>query len=272
MSNRSSLLEASTDNATPLETKSQNTPQARLRTRSSLKVAGVGLVAALAALCILQLLLQPMDIPDTSSPPRSNYLGSVDAENSVGQTFVPKYDNLDRLWLVLTAEQPNDMSSVTLAIRDGGPDAPVLRTVKELVSNLPEGEAFLYSAEHPGIRDPQWYSFAFEPIADSAGRKLFLSVEGKYLPVQNRVRVAMMFYNGYPQGKAFVNGTEQNAHVVFRAESRAQVKDYLGVLGENLTANKQGILAIPATYVVLGLLYLLLLVGLFRTAWCVLRS
>ena len=120
--------------------------------------------------------------------------------------------------------------------------------------------------------NPRWHSFDFEPIPDSARRKLFFSVEGKYLPTQNKVGVAMMFHSGYPEGTAYVNGGEQNAHVVFRAESSGKVRDYLGVLADNLTFEKQGPLANPATYVALGMAYVVLLGVLLRTAWRALRG
>ena len=236
-------------------------------------ITGRWIVAAVLAVLGFWMVLQvQMDVPDASSPVMANHLGMVDAEDSVGQTFVSRWDNLDRITLAIASLKPNDYSSITFTIRDGGPSGPVLRTVKELVSNLPVGDAFIFSQDHPGIMNPRWHSFDFEPIPDSAGRKLFFSVEGKYLPPQNKVGIAMMFHSGYPQGTAYVNGGEQNAHVVFRAESWGNVPDYLAVLAGNLTFGKQGPLANPATYVALGIVYVVLLGALLRTAWHALRG
>ncbi len=223
----------------------------------------LALAMALAmALGIWTLLQLPFDVPDASSPPRSNHQGTVDAGNRVGQSFVPRRDNLDRISLVLATEQSDNVSGITLSVRDGGPDGGVLRTVGELISKLPEGNPYEY---RPGGLDERWHPFYFEPIPQSAGRKLFFSVEGPTLLPENKTKVLMMFYNGYQEGNAYVNGEAMNAHVVFRTHSRAQVKDYLNVLAENMTLKKPGPLASPVTYAALGLAYLLLLAGLLRS-------
>lgn len=244
-------------------TPGEKVSNASRRSRSGLLILALAILALLAALGFATFVLsQPMEVPDTSSPLKSNVKGNVDAEASVGQVFVPASNNLDQVSVVMITELRNDMSNITFTIRDGGPSGDILRTVKVPISELPEGEMFPYNPEHPGIRDQAWYTFKFEPIPDSAGRKLFFSLEGKYLPPQNRVRVALMFSGSYLKGKAYVNGDEQNAHVVFRAMSQGQVRDYLGVIAENLTAGKQGLLASPALYVALAAAYLALLGGL----------
>ena len=225
-------------------------------------------VLALALWAVLQM---PMEVPDTNSPLMSNHLGVVNAENSIGQTFISRRDYLDRMSLLLTVEQPNDYSSITFTIRDGGPSGPVLRTVKQQISSLPTGDPFRYDVFHLYPVDQRWSSFDFDPIPDSAGKKLFLSVEGKYVPPPSKVGVAMMFHSRYPEGTAYVNGGAQNAHVVFRTESRGDVRDYLGVLAENATFDRQGPAANPAIYAVLAAVYLLLLPALLWTAWRALR-
>ncbi len=228
--------------------------------------AAVVVAAALAIWAILQM---PMDVPDAASPPLSSYLGKVDAWNSVGQTFVARRDNLNQILLVLATKRSNDYSSITLTVRDGGPEGPVLRAVKMPISKLLVGDPGYY---RPGGLHEKWQAFDFEPIPNSGGRTLFFSVEGKYLPPQNGVRVLMMFYSKYPQGKGYVNGGVQNANVLFRTRSEARVSDYLGVLAENVTAQKQGLLASPATYVALGVVYLFLLVVLIKAVGGALRS
>ena len=217
------------------------------------------IVAALGLRVVLEI---PMDVPDAASPPLSSYLGKVDAWNSVGQTFVGRRDDLNQISLVMATEESNDYSSITLTVRDGGPSGPILRTVKEPISKLLVGDPGYY---RPGGLHERWQTFNFEPIPNSGGRELFFSVEGKYLPPQNGVRVLMMFYNKYPRGRAYVDGGAQNANILFRTRSEAKVRDYLGVLAENVTAKKQGLLANPATYVGLGAVYLLLLAVLLKT-------
>lgn len=270
---RGQLLEATTNDTTPRGDGRDSAPPAvSRRARRGRVAAGWAAAAVVATLALWAVLRIPMDAPDANSPLMSNHLGVVDAENSVGQTFIATRDNLDRMSLLLSVEQPNDYSSITFTIRDGGPNDPVLRTVKQQISRLPVGDPFRYNIFHTAALDPRWQLLTFEPIPNSAGRKLFFSIEGKYIPPPTKVGVAMMFHSGYPEGTAYVNGGEQNAHVVFRAESRGDVRDYLGGLPENVTFEKQGPLANPATYAAPGVVYVLLLAALLRTAWRALRG
>lgn len=229
-------------------------------------VAGVAaglLVAAIVGCVAWAVLGQEVDVPDASSPSPSNYQGNVDAENWVGQTFVAERDNLNRISVVISAEERNDMSTVAMVLREGGPDGAVLRTVKLPIGDLPEGNPYRYRV---GGLEETWTTFAFDAIPDSAGHTYHFSLEGKYIPIQNRVRVLMMFHTKYTAGKGYVNGEARDANVVFRAHSRGQVRDYLAVLARNLTAGRWGPLGSPVFYVGLAALYLVLVGALLVLA------
>ncbi len=216
-------------------------------------------VALLAAVLwgILQL---PMDVPDTSSPPSGNGVGTANNWAAVGQTFVPSRNGLDRVSVVLAVEQPTDQAAITFNIK-ATPLGEPLRTIKEPISALPKGKA---GDMRPGTLAERWYSFDFEPIADSAGRRLYFSVEGKDVPRENTVNVLMMYHNGYPLGEAYANEKPLDAHLVFRTYSHGRLADMLTVLASNLAHARPGILGYPGFYLALLATYGLLAAAVIR--------
>lgn len=235
-------------------------------THFSSKGIRLGGVAALAWLLLMHV---PVDVPDATSPSTSNHNGAINMGNNVGQVFVPRQDGLKRISVVAASERLANNYSAILTIREDSPSGRIVREVSKPLSEFPEGDPHRY---RPGGLESRWTSFDFAPIADSAGKRLYFSIDGRSVPVEYTVRALMRFRGGYPQGMAYVNGDEVHAHVVFRTHSRGQVKDVLGVLGENLTAKKEGILASGITYVGLAALYVGLLAGLFVVTWRVLGT
>jgi hypothetical protein len=219
--------------------------------------AGTAVVAAL----VWAMLQMPMDVPDTNSPPAGNQNGTANDWTSTGQTFVPSRNGLDQISLVLATDEPSDRYEVTFNLKDA-PKGTILRTVKRPLSTVPKGDP---GDMRPGTRREQWYSFNFDPIPDSAGRKLYFSVEGKGIPRENTVKVMMFYHSGYPLGEAYRNEQPENAHVVFRTYCEGKLADYVNVLAENLTRGRPGPLANPLTYLGLGLLYVGLVALLLRT-------
>lgn len=225
------------------------------------------LAGALAAVLMLGLYL-PADVPDASSAPVANYIGSVDVGNSVAQTFVPLRDNLDGVSLLLSTEESEPTARLAFKLFDGGPDGQLLREVSLPVASLPEGDVFRY---RPGGLEEKWTKISFEPVPGSAGRPVYFELDGQGIPTQNRVRTMLSFPSKYPRGIAFVNGISRNASVVFRAHSRGPAKGYLWALSSNLTAGRPGVLSSPAPYVALGAAYLALLAALLILGPRVLR-
>ncbi len=234
-----------------------------------LRWVATGLLAlGVAAAALKALLSIPMDVPDTSSPPAATAVGSANDWTSVGQTFVPRDNGLNRVSLVLAALAPTDDADIQFHIKED-PHGQPLRTVRRKVSELPAGDPMEF---RPGSLTERWYSFEFEPIPDSAGRKLYFSVEGKGVPRENTVRVLMFYHNKYPLGTAYLSESSVDAHLLFRAHSRGQLGDLLRVVAENLTARRPGVLGNSLFYLALGLLYVLLVGALLVAAPRVLRT
>lgn len=226
--------------------------------------AAIRMAVLLLAVALARLALEmPAAVPDTSSPPAHNAVGTANNWHAVGQTFVPERNGLHRISLVLGAEELTGSAQIAFHIKET-PTGEPLRTVKRTISRLPHGHP---SRFRPGSLEERWHDFEFEPIPDSAGRKLYFSVEGRDVPRENTVMVLLFHHSGYPQGEAYANEKPMNAHVVFRAYSRGSVADLLGVIGDNLTRNRPGLLSSPATYLALALVYVLLvgvLIGMVR--------
>jgi hypothetical protein len=213
-----------------------------------------GAAIALAAAVILIVVQLPVNVPDTSSPPFASNVVLVHNWQAVGQSFVAERDGLSELAVILATAQRIDQAEIAFHVKDS-PEGEPLRTVRRSLSSLPEGNALRY---HAGGLSERWETFEFEPIVDSAGRKLYFSIEGEGIPTENAVGVLTFFHSRYPQGEAFVNEAPVNAHVNFRAYSQGQVKDYLLVIARNLTYNRPGPLSTPAPYLVLAVLYVTL--------------
>jgi hypothetical protein len=222
----------------------------------------------LAVIVICGVIQIPIDAPDTSSPPAGNSTASVNDSRTVGQTFVPERDGLDRISVVLGVEQPSDQAEITFHIKES-PSGESLRTVRRSLMDLPQGDA---ANMRPGTITQQWYTFEFEPIADSAGRKLYFSIEGAGVPHENTVKTLIMFHSGYKLGEAYLSEEPINGHIAFRAYSQGRVADLLATIMENLTRDKPGILASPVFYVALALIYIVLSVLLLIAARKAIRS
>ena len=224
--------------------------------RSRVRIGWIAVVAALLCVCGLVFLL-PVDVPDGNSPQDGNHAGLINATTTIGQTFTASRDGLHRVEVTLAAEQPDDRVDFTFRIA-----ALPWRQLGEVTRpalDVPVGKVIDF---RPGTMKERWYSFEFEPIADSAGRAFFFSMESKDPREAGGVGLLMFFHNRYPLGEAYVNGTPVNAHVVFRAYSKGHPIDLARVLAERLTADKSGFLGSPLTFGSLGLIYILLSGGL----------
>lgn len=234
---------------------------------SLLNALDVGLPWAAAfgtLLTALSLLLWlPADVPDTNSPFGGNANGTANDWTSTGQTFVPRWNGLRRVSLILAIESPVEGVALTFQVKESPTGEPI-RTVKLPLTDIPQGIPYDY---RPGGLSERWVDFDFEPIPDSAGRKLYFSVEGKDIQRENSVQLYMNYHNEYKKGEAYRNEKEEDAHVVFRTQADGRVMELLAVIGENLTRGKSGPFANPLTYVALAFAYAGLSLAVLWSAW-----
>ena len=207
----------------------------------------------------------PVNVPDTSAPPASTDVATVNNWGSAGQSIAPERDGLSAVSVILATERRTDDADITFNIKVT-PSGPPLRTVRRSLSELPEGDARELFA---GGLHERWETFEFEPIPDSAGRKLYFSIEGKDVPKENSVGVLIYYHNAYPQGKAYLNEKSVDANLDFRTYSRGNGLDYLSTLARNLTLKRPGPLTSAVTFLALGMLYAGLIGGLL---WRVARA
>ena len=214
------------------------------------------LLAALAGAIAWAVLQWPVEIPDANSPPDGNHAGAVNSATSLGQTFVASRNGINRVDVTLSVEHPIDQGEVSFKIMEVPQRQP--REVQQPLTALPTGDVGNF---RPGTIMARWYSFQFQPIADSAGKQLYFSLSSKKLSAADSVNLLMFFHNEYPLGEAYINGAPTNAYVVFRAYSQGRLVDLVGAVAQNLTKGRPGLLGSPLTYAWLGLVYILLAAG-----------
>ncbi len=199
---------------------------------------------------IWMLLLVPVDVPDTSSPFNTNNTLVMNAANTPGQSFVPRRNGLNRIDLSLAVENPTDRAGAVFRVEEM--PFKQVRSVSLRVSDLPFGRAEDF---RPGTITERWYSFRFEPVPDTAGKRMFFALEGEDVQGPNSVGLLAFFHNEYPDGEAYLNGSPLNAHIVFRAYTSGRVIDLLGVASENLLIGKPAPFDSLAPFAVLTVLY-----------------
>ena len=215
-----------------------------------MRFARVGLALMVLIAVLVTVSQIPVDVPDTNSPLEGNHTGEVNAANTIGQTLVASRNGLDRIELTVSAEKPISNAEIKFRIQE----VPwkQSREVTRLVGSLPIGKASDFG---PGTITQRWYSFEFDPIADSAGKQYYFTLEGKTLERPNSVGMLMFFHNGYPLGEAYINGNPVGGHVVFRSYTKGRVSDLIAVLAANATANMPGLAGAPFFYAAVGFLY-----------------
>ncbi len=223
----------------------------------------IPLTTLLVASSIIFLVAATLQIPDTASTPAATTLETVNDSRSVGQTFRAERNGLSRIDLVLAAGGRVQSAPLRFYLREAPGSSPI-RTVLLDNSGLPIGDPWRFV---PGRMDETWMSFNFEPIPDSAGRQFYFSLEGPGIPPEGTVRTLVFFHNQYPYGQAYVNGEPIWAHIVFRAYSWATPFEALHRVLGNLIIRKLGVLGFPASYVILGAIYVIAAVALLRQAW-----
>jgi hypothetical protein len=225
-------------------------------TSSYVRFAKVGSIALAVVALVWAILQLPVEVPDANSPLEGNAGGAINASATLGQTLVANRNGINRVDVVLSTENRVDQGNLKFSIMEVPWSQS--REVTRPVAGLPIGKIGDF---RPGTIMQRWYSFSFEPIPDSAGKRLYFSLESKELPQSSSVNLLMYFYNEYPFGEAYINGDTTNAHVVFRTYAQGNLGDLIGVWVENLTRDRPGLLGNPATYGLLVLVYLLLAAG-----------
>ncbi len=120
------------------------------------------LVAALAG--ALAFLIGSARLPDLEmrSVPWRTHLGATLAERAPGQLFRCARDGLHRIDVGVNRLGGSPPSLVELVLRDGGPEGAILRRVA--------------GSRYQETPQQSWISFEFEPVEDSGGRELHLSL------------------------------------------------------------------------------------------------
>ena len=123
--------------------------------RLPLVTAGLALGTALVALGVRSLELRDLDV---RGAPWRITSGPVPAGATVGQTFTAARDGLERVDVAAADVSDQPAEELELVLRADGPDGEELRRVR--------------ADRLEPMRHGAWLVFEFEPLADSAGRRL----------------------------------------------------------------------------------------------------
>lgn len=119
-------------------------------------------------------------------------------KGTITQTFVADYDNLYGINFLIRTLSSEQITPYTFRLMDEG--KRVLREVNLEVSR---------------IKDSAYYEVSFEPLKDSANKKLSFSVEPTAEPVKTPLWLSLSKTDAYCQGEALINAVTSGRDVVF---------------------------------------------------------
>ncbi len=158
----------------------------------------------------------------------------LQGDHVIGQTFVAHYPNLSGVEVLL------------VVYPDQGPEADVPRRLTFRLRAGPDSSQDLavVQVDTRGLTHNSPYRFSFPPIANSAGRRLYFSLEGT---PSNRVTVWSNSLNAYGEGEMFVDGVPQPGDLQFKTLYAYDLGLALGDLWRGLLT--EGWLLLPAVLI-----------------------
>jgi len=203
----------------------------RAATWASLVLIVGALAAGHATVNSLQM---PIEGQDTHARPAGQIVGG----ETVGQTFLARYNHLDRIDVFLgTFARPNTQEVIFHL--QTAPDA--------------SDDIFRLSFNASEVEDYAYRSFTFPPIPDSAGRTFYFYLESPTSVEGDAITVWMQPRDLYPQGEMYRNGTPVGGDLCFLAHYQGSYWDKATALLDRLTENKPSIWGKKWLYVLLGL-------------------
>lgn len=175
----------------------------------------------------------PIEGQDTHIEP----VGQLVGQKTVGQTFVARYDHLERIDLFLgTYDRPNT-EAVIFNLR-AAPDAPE--------------DIFTTTFQADTVEDFAYRTFTFPPLSDSAGRSYYFFLESPSSVDGNAISLWKQTEDLYAPGQMVLNGVPQTGDLQFQAHYRPTARNKLAALLDRLTENKPSIWGDERFYVLLA--------------------
>jgi len=177
-------------------------------------------------------LQMPIESQDTHAEP----VGQIVGGETVGQTFLARYNHLQRIDVFMaTYARPNTHEVIFhLKTDPGAPD-----------------DIFRLSFNAREVEDYAYRSFTFPPIPDSAGRTFCFYVESPSSVEGDAITVWMQPQDLYPRGTMFRNGTPAGGDLRFQAYYQGSYRDKMKALLDRLVENKPSIWGEKWFYVLL---------------------
>ncbi|MBN1580641.1 MAG: hypothetical protein JXA89_08045 [Anaerolineae bacterium] len=180
-------------------------------------------------------------------------IGELVASSRACQTFVARYNNLDRIDVLLVDYGRQNSGPFYFYLRASSDDGQMIATLTKDASTVKGGD---------------YYPFQFPPIPDSAQQSYAFCLEAPEAELLNSITAMGLLSDTYPDGEAtFRDMWAQDVGISdldFRADYAFSAWDKLVVFAEQMTRYKPLICGDWRLYLLLGLFYLALLYSLFQ--------
>ena len=168
---------------------------------------------------------------------------------TAGQTFRAPYSGLSRIAVKMRTFERVNTQDVTFHLKQD-------REAQE--------DIFAASFSAQDVKNGEWQSFSFPPLADSTGNSYYFYFESPGSTPGDAIAVMGQEGDPYPDGVGYVGGEPVPGDMAFRTYYQASLPERLDFLLDRLTANKPSLWASRYLYLGLALVYLVLGFFLFR--------
>jgi hypothetical protein len=175
-------------------------------------------------------------------------------ERIIAQSFVAAKSDLNRIDIFLQTYGRKNTHDVTLRL---------LAVEEDTDTPLAGAEVFKTTFNAGAVRDQAWRTFAFDPIAESAGKTYLIALASPDSVEGNAITVGGIERNSYLPGTAYLGSMPVPADFTFRSCYQMSNIEKLQVLSNQITQSRPGLWGDIRFYGFILFIYLLLLIGFF---------
>lgn len=174
----------------------------------------------------------PAPVPDQAAPFVATQPLMFAGRTVLSQRITPRRDRLRAIDLIISAENANLPGEIEVRVLEW-PSGQELRLSRRPAADAPPGNPWRF---RPGQPDERWLAFGFDPVPDSAGRELSVTLaypQGEDRPGA-RLGTLAHFPGRPPLGNLAVNGDPREGNLLFRLAAGGTRGEALRQAGDNL--------------------------------------
>ncbi|MFZ5916642.1 MAG: hypothetical protein ACOYZ7_06905 [Chloroflexota bacterium] len=196
----------------------------------------VWLVLAAGLIVVGYSTLERITMPVDGQPTHPEPVGQLMGSETVGQTFLSRYDGLNRIDVFLGAYARPNTQDVIFYLKTA-PDAPA--------------DILTVAVNASAVQDYAYHAFTFPPIPDSAGQSYFFYLTSPSSESGDAITTWKQTTDLYPEGHMVQNGLIQVGDLDFQVHYQPTVLNRLVALLDRLAQDKPSIWGDKRLYVVL---------------------